>query len=151
MRFRCVIIAVCVMSLPATGSAGAQEIAVRAAISEMLAALNGDDPATFSNFLHDDARGFFVDGSTMIEGVSVMALRAAYFTGLDTNLAMSDLNVMVYRDAAVAGALFQGSVTMPGGATISGTWRYSETRVLDDGTWKVVQYHVSQLGQAVAR
>jgi len=52
--------------------------------------------------------------------------------------------VKVYGNTAVSGALFQGSVTLPGGAVASGSWRYSDTRVLDDGTWKVVQYHVSQ-------
>ena len=68
----------------------------------------------------------------------------AFATGLRVNVVMSDLDVKVYGNTAVSGALFQGSVTLPGGAVASGSWRYSDTRVLDDGTWKVVQYHVSQ-------
>ncbi len=147
MRPRCVIFVFCLMSSLATGSARAQETGVRAAVSETLAALVAGDAITFANFFHDDARGFFVDGSKMIEGMSALALRAAYLTGLRTNVVMSQLNVRVYGNTAVSGALLQGSVTMPGGAMISGTWRYSDTRVLDEGTWKVVQYHVSQLGE----
>ena len=120
---------------------------MRADVSATLAALAAGDAITFVDFFHDDARGFFVNGSNMIEGISVLALRALYLTGLQTNVVMSELNVRVYGNTAVSGALLQGSVTMPGGAMISGTWRYSDTRVLDEGRWKVVQYHVSQLAE----
>ena len=137
----------CLMSPLATASAPAQETDVRAAVSETLAALVAGDAMTFANFFHDDARGFFVDGSNMIEGMSALAFRAAYVTGLRTDVVMSGLNVRVYGNTAVSGALLKGSVTMPGGAMISGTWRYSDTRVLYEGMWKVVQYHLSQLAE----
>ena len=120
---------------------------MRADVSATLAALAAGDAITFVDFFHDDVRGFFVNGSNMIEGISVLALRALYLTGLQTNVVMSELNVRVYGNIAVSGALLQGSVTMPGGAMISGTWRYSDTRVLDEGRWKVIQYHLSQLAE----
>ncbi len=145
MKSRRVIFGLCLLSLLASGSAGAQEDEVRAAVEETLAALNARDVPAFANFYHEDTRGFFVDRSSMIEGFSSLAVRAAFVTGLRLDVVMSDLNVKVYGDAAVAGAVFQGSVTLPGGAVATGTWRYSETRVLEDGTWKVVQYHVSQV------
>ena len=119
---------------------------MRAAVSETLAALVTNDFTTFANFFHDDARGFFVDGSAMIGGVSALAFRAAYLAGLRTNLVMRDLKVRVYGNTAVSGALLGGSVTLPGGAMREGFWRYSDTRVLEEGTWKIVQYHISQLG-----
>ena len=137
----------CLMSSLAAGSVRAQETDVRADVSATLAALAGGDAITFVDFFHDDVRGFFVNGSNMIEGISVLALRALYLTGLQTNVVMSELNVRVYGNTAVSGALLQGSVTMPGGAMISGTWRYSDTRVLDEGRWKVIQYHLSQLAE----
>ena len=145
MKYRRVTFVFSLISLLASSSAGAQEADVRAAVSETLAALIARDVTKFGSFYHADTRGFFVDGSTMIEGFSAVAVRIAYATGLRVNVVMSDLNVNVYGNTAVSGALFQGSVTLPGGAVASGTWRYSETRVLDDGTWKVIQYHVSQL------
>ena len=145
MISRCVILVFCLMSSLAAGSARAQETDVRADVSATLAALAAGDATTFADFFHDDARGFFVSGSNMIEGISVLALRAAYLTGLQMNVVMSELNVRVYGNTAVSGTLLQGSVTMPGGAMISGTWRYSDTRVLDEGRWKVVQYHISPL------
>ena len=144
MKSRPVIFVFCLMSLLASSSVGAQEADVRAAVTETLAAIVAHDVPTFANFYHEDTRGFFVDRSSMIEGFSSLAVRAALLTGLRLDVTMSDLNVKVYGDAAVTGAVFQGSVTLPGGAVATGTWRYSETRVLEDGTWKVVQYHVSQ-------
>ena len=144
MKSRCVILAFCLTSSLASGSAAAQEADVRAAVTETLAALIARDVPTFARFYHDDTRGFFVDRTTMIQGFITIAVRLAFATGLRVNVVMSDLDVKVYGNTAVSGALFQGSVTLPGGAVASGSWRYSDTRVLDDGTWKVVQYHVSQ-------
>ncbi len=144
MKSRRIILVFCLMSSLASGSARAQEADVRAAVEATLAALIARDVPAYANFYHEDTRGFFVDRSNMIEGFSSLAVRAAFITGLRLDVVMSDLNVKVYGDAAVVGALFRGSVTLPGGAVATGTWRYSETRVLDDGTWKVVQYHLSQ-------
>ena len=145
MKSRCVILAFCSMSVLAGGSLRAQEADVRADVSETLSALATRDATTFVDFFHDDVRGFFVDGSSMIEGLSLIAVRAAYLAGLRTNLVMSDLDVRVYGNTAVSGALLSGSVTLPGGAVATGAWRYSDTRVLAEGTWKIVQYHISQL------
>ncbi len=135
------------MSFFASGSVRAQEAEVRADAEETLSALNTGDGPTFVGFFHDDVRGFFVDGSRMIEGLNLLVFRAAYLTGLRTNLVMSNLDVRVYGNTAVSGALLAGSVTLPGGAVRTGTWRYSDTRVLEEGKWKIVQYHISRLAQ----
>ena len=145
MRSRCIIFAFCSMSFLASGSVHAQESNVRADAMETLSALTAGDGPTFMGFFHDEVRGFFVDGSRMIEGLSLMVFRAAYLTGLRTNLVMSNLDVRVYGNTAVSGALLAGSVTLPGGAVRTGTWRYSDTRVLEEGKWKIIQYHISQL------
>ena len=145
MRSRYVIFFFCLMCSRATGPARAQETDVEAAVSETLAALVTNEFTAFANFFHDDVRGFFVDGSAMIEGFSALAFRTAYLAGLRTNVVMRDLNVRVYGNTAVSGALVTGSVTLPGGAVREGTWRYSDTRVLEEGTWKIIQYHISQL------
>ncbi len=144
MKSRRIIFGFCLLSLLASGSAGAQEDEVRAAVSATLAALVARDVSAFASFYHNDTRGFFVDRTSMIEGFSSLAVLAAFATGLRVNVVMNDLDVKVYGNTAVVRAIFQGSVTLPLGAVASGTWRYSETRVLDEGTWKVVQYHVSQ-------
>jgi len=147
VRSRCIILAFCSITLLANAAVQAQEAEVRADISETLSALVNRDATTFVGFFHDDVRGFFVDGSAMVEGLYLLAVRAAYVTGLRTNLVMSNLNVRVYGNTAVSGALLGGSVTLPGGAVRTGTWRYSDTRVLEEGTWKIVQYHISRIGE----
>ena len=144
MKSRRAIFVLCLMSSLASGSADAQEAQVRAAVTATLTALIERDVAAFARFYHDDTRGFFVDRTSMIEGFSSIAVRLAFATGLRVNVVMNDLDVKVYGNTAVVRGIFQGSVTLPLGAVASGTWRYSETRVLEDGTWKVVQYHVSQ-------
>ena len=145
MRSRSVILAFFLISLLAGSSARAQEADVRADVSETLSALVAGDAVAFTDFFHKDAHGFFVSGATLVQGISVMAFRAALLTGLRTNVVMSDLKVKAYGNTAVSAALLGGSVTLPGGAVRTGTWRYSDTRVLEDGKWKVVQYHISQL------
>jgi hypothetical protein len=123
----------------------AQGADVRADISATLSALAAGDGPSFVKYFHEEASGFFVSGSIMTGGVTLLAFRAAYLTGLRTNLVMRNLNVRVYGNTAVSGAVLAGSVTLPGGAVTPGTWRYSDTRVLEEGVWKIVQYHISQL------
>ena len=145
MRSRCIIFVFCFMSVLAPDSAGAQKADVEAAVQEAFEALVARDVTKFASFYHLNTRGFFVDRANMIELFSALAVRAAFATGLRLNVVMSDLDSKVYGNAAVSRAVFRGSVTLPGGAIASGTWLYTDTRVLDDGIWKVIQYHLSQL------
>ena len=123
--------------------ASAQEAEVRAAITESLSAWTSGDVEGFGRFFTADARGFNLDGGVLIQGYNAVALRAALAAGFAFTVRPSNIDVKVYGDAAVASAYLVGSITLPGGATQEGTWRYTETRVRQDGTWKIVQYHVS--------
>ena len=51
--------------------------------------------------------------------------------------------MVVYDGSSVAVGLLEGALTLPGGMRLEGVWRYSETRVLSDGAWKIVQFHIS--------
>ena len=146
MKSRCVILAFCLMSSLGSESVSAQEAEVRAEVARTLSALTARDASRFVDFFHDDARGFFVDGSAMVNGPSLLIVQAAFVTGLRTNVLMSDVDVRVYGNTAVVGALFTGAVTLPGGVVVrTGTWRYTDTRVEEDGEWKIVQFHISQI------
>ena len=122
---------------------------VKEAVLSLFAAVNAGAAGSrvshqmpeFSNF---GRGGGLLDRSTSREERR-KAFQASVAAGFKRNYQPRNIEVRVYGNTAVSGALFQGSVTLPGGAVASGTWRYSETRVLDDGTWKVIQYHVSQL------
>ena len=121
-----------------------QEAEVRAAVAETLDAWTSGRFEDFAGFYHDDARGFFLDGGPLTGGFSVSALEAAQTMGFQTELELEGLEVSVYDGVAASAAYLVGRLILPGGATVDGTWRYTDTRVLEDGEWKVVQFHFSQ-------
>ena len=122
----------------------AQEADVQRSVSEMLSAWESGDFAAFAAFYHEDTRGFFLDGGVLLQGFNVDALTAAYTMGMRAQMAVRDLDVKVYGDVAVSVAYLDGTLTMPGGMEIAGTWRYTDTRVNDGGAWSIVQYHFSE-------
>ena len=124
-----------------------QESDVREAVSQTLAAWSDGDFDRFADFYHRDVRGFFLDGGQLAEGFEIDALRAAHAEGLRADMTLRDLTVEVHGSTAVSAGYLDGQIALPGGLSLSGSWRYSETRVLDDGVWRVVQYHFSQLAQ----
>lgn len=134
-----------------TQATEAQEAEVEAAMLASLNAWNSGDVAAFGGFFTPDARGFNLDGGLLIRGFNGQALEAALAAGFGIDVEPRDIDVKVYGNTAVGVAYLDGSITLPGGAIREGTWRYSETRVNEGGTWKVVQYHISQMTVTVPR
>ncbi len=138
-----------VPSAPSAGALGAQdaEAEVRAALEATVAAWSAGDFDAFAAQYHADVRGFFLDGAPLARGFDAAALRMAFEAGLTADVSIRDVDVRVHDGAAVTVAYLEGAINLPGGAgAIGGTWRYSDTRVRADGAWKVVQYHISELG-----
>ncbi len=131
--------------------AASQEAEVRQAVTETLEAWRSGDFGRFATFYHAETRGFFLDGGALLEGFNVAALEAAYNTGFRAELDLGEVSVRVRGDVATTTALLEGALTMPGGSTVEGTWRYTDTRVLEEGTWKVLQYHFSEMEAPVGR
>jgi uncharacterized protein (TIGR02246 family) len=123
----------------------AQEEDVRAAMLETIAAWSDGDFDRFAQFYHEETRGFLFGGAILARGFNQVALEAAYEAGFRATMELQDIDVKVLGDVAVAVAYAVGSLTLPGGEVREGSWRYSETRVLEGGTWKIVQYHFSEL------
>lgn len=123
----------------------AQEAEVRAAVLESLAAWKEGNVEAFAQFFGPDSRGFNLDGGLLIQGFNPAALQAALAAGLGIDVEPRDVDVKVYGNAAIVVAYLVGSISLPGGVTHEGTWRYSETRVRNGDVWKVVQYHISPL------
>jgi ketosteroid isomerase-like protein len=131
--------------LGGTVSVHAQEAEVTAAVRETLSAWSEEDYETFLSFYHPDARGFFLDGSGLIRGFDPAVLAAARDAGFDAEVELRDLEVQVLGTTAIAVGYISGTLNLPGGMAIEGNWRYSETRVLDGGVWKTIQFHFSEL------
>lgn len=125
-----------------------QEAEVASAVRATLEAWTSGDYESFVASYHEAARGFFLDGSPLMRGFNVEALRAAADAGFRADVELSDLDVKIYGGMSVSVGYLAGTLTMPGGLRLPGTWRYSETRVLDGGTWKIVQFHISPRGEA---
>ncbi|UCG86607.1 MAG: nuclear transport factor 2 family protein [Gemmatimonadota bacterium] len=128
-----------------TQTAQSQEEEVRAAMMASLAAWNEGDVTAFGAFFSTETRGFNLDGGILIRGFNAAALEAALDAGFAIAVEPREIDVKVYGNAAVGVAYLDGSITLPGGTVREGTWRYSETRVKDGDTWKVVQYHISAM------
>ena len=144
-RFKAALIGPVLAMAALVSSAQGQEAAVREAVTGTLAAWSEGDFDRFADYYHPDVRGFFLDGSVVTRGFEVEALRAAHAEGLRAEMTLRELETRVYGSTAVSEGYLDGTIGLPGGMSLSGSWRYSETRVLTDGVWRVVQYHFSQL------
>jgi len=124
------------------------EAAVRASVEALLDAWTNGDFEDLASHYHSAVRGFFLEGAPLTRGFDPVALRMAWEAGLRADISLRELDVQIHDDAAVSVAYVDGSISLPGGQPpVSGTWRYSETRVSADGGWKVVQYHFSRLAE----
>ena len=54
----------------------------------------------------------------------------------------------VFGNTAVTVAQLDGTLRMPGGDAFDGPWRFAETRIRDQGTWRIVQLELSALDPA---
>ncbi|MBT8404767.1 MAG: nuclear transport factor 2 family protein [Gemmatimonadetes bacterium] len=130
---------VLLVALPVHG----QEAEVEAAVRGTLDAWRNGEYAEFVAAYHPDARGFFLDGGDVIASFSLEALEATAEAGFQADVQLRDLDVVVYDATSVAVGLLEGALTLPGGLRLEGVWRYSETRIVTDGAWKIVQFHIS--------
>lgn len=144
-RIATILLMVCCMATPVQPLA-AQEADVRAAMVESLAAWSAADFQRLGTFFSEQARGYMLGGSMLLTGFNPAALEAAVTAGISFDIEPRDIDIwMVAETVAVAVAIVEGVITLPGGAVQEGPWHYSETRRLEGGIWKVVQYHFSLL------
>ncbi len=144
-RITTILLAICCVGISIQPTA-AQEEDVRAAMVESLAAWSAADFQRLGTFFAEQARGYMPGGSILLTGFNPAALEAAVSAGMSFDIEPQDIDIrMVGETVAVAVANVEGVITLPGGVVQEGPWHYSETRVMEGGTWKVVQYHFSLL------
>lgn len=130
----------------AAAPAEAQQAEVESAVRATLEAWSSGDYAGFVASYHPDARGYFLDGGDLLQGFDLATLEATAEAGFEADITLEDLDVVVYGSTAAAVGMLEGGLILPGGMRIEGPWRYSETRVLSDGAWRIVQFHLSRHG-----
>ena len=148
-RIVTIVLLVALCAVVSVQTAVAQEDEVRAAMVESLAAWSAADFQKLGNFYAAETRGYMLDGGMLITGYNAAALEMAVSAGFGFNVEPRDIDIMMVTETvAVTVAIVEGAITMPGGEVQEGSWRYSETRKLEGGVWKVVQYHFSPLSIA---
>ena len=107
-----------------------------------VAAANAADADAFIPQFLPEAKGFFVN-SSLLSPFSEEDERALFEAGFKSDLQLSDIEVEVHGKMAATTAYFIGTFFLPGGSSIEGAWRYSETRLKKDGAWRILRYHFS--------
>ena len=142
-----ILLTICCMGA-STQMGSAQEEEVRTAMVESLAAWSAGDFQRLGTFFAEETRGYMLGGSMLITGFNPEALQAAVSAGFSFQIEPNEIDILMVGEAvAVAVAMIEGTVTLPGGEVQDGPWQYSETRVLEEGRWRVVQYHFSPLAE----
>ena len=143
-----ILLTICCMGA-STQTGAAQEEEVRAAMVESLAAWSAGDFQRLGTLFAEQARGYMLGGSVLISGFNPEALEAAVSAGFSFAIEPREIDIMMVGETvAAAVAMIEGTITLPGGGVQEGPWQYSETRVLENGRWKVIQYHFSPLAAA---
>jgi hypothetical protein len=133
-------------ALPLATPLGAQETEVREALLRTVATWNSGAHDEFRSYFMPTVHGFYLDGAVLYEGLNPLDEdRALYAAGFKPNVVARQIAIRVYGNTAVAAAYFTGTIALPGGAQLQGPWRYTETRIRDGSTWKILQRHFSKL------
>jgi hypothetical protein len=134
-----------ILLLLSPGSAAGQtpEAELTAAAKRTLDAYNKGDTTVFRSMFMPTVRGFWMDNSVLTGGDDISAPPPAGGEP-KPNVSLRGLSVRVYGNTGVLAGYFVGTLYADGQAK-NGTWRFTETRIKDRNTWKVVQFHFSPL------
>ncbi len=117
---------------------------VKAAVLAVDDAFKTKDVDAIARYMHPDHSRFFA-GGLLIEGFSKEPLKAFFDAGGEVDLVSRHLGVKIYGNTAVVTGYNEGTVTSPDGNVDSFTLRFSEIWIKQEGQWKRVHIHSSQL------
>lgn len=118
---------------------------VRQAHAAHIAGLNQGNVAALMDLLHPQGTFFHIDGNLLNLNPDHQTLQQGYAAGLAYQVQMRHEQIDLYDNSAVVTAYAVGSITWPGGKTLSGTWRYTSVWIKTDGAWRNVHVHASPL------
>lgn len=116
---------------------------VRRAQDLHLSAWNQGDVDAYLSLTSDEAMGFGASGDLASHAGRQAQLLNMYAAGYRPDFTYRNRTVQLHGEAAFTTAYLLGSLTTPSGRKLSGTFRYTEVRVWEDRTWKLIQYHLS--------
>ena len=141
MRITVLALILSAVSVPASGQTPEED--VTAAVKRTIDAYNKGDTTAFQAMFMPTVREFYIDNSVL---TSTDDIQPTPVPGGEPkpSVAVRQLSVRVYGTTAVVAGYFVGTL-YDGTQAKQGTWRFTETRVKDGNTWKVVQFHFSPL------
>src|SRR6185503_19390429 len=90
------------------------------------------------------------EGGFLISSIDPSELKTAFQAGFKVNMEVHNLEAAVYGDSAVTTFLARTVITPPNGPQrTEGPWRTSQFWNKQDGAWKLVHSHQSQLGRGI--
>ena len=145
MKRLTIIIIVLVGGIVLTTIAAADDVDdVKAAVLAVDDAFKTKDVDAIARYMHPD-HSRFLAGGLLIEGFNKEGLKALFDSGLQVDIVSRHLGVKIYGNTAVVTGYNEGTVTLPGGNVDSFTRRFSEIWIKQEGQWKRVHIHSSQL------
>ncbi len=122
-----------------------QSSPVSTAVEQTFAAMSAGDASSLRAQYMSGAR-IFLDVGPLIELELDEWLQV--FRGVDWTPV--DVESRVLGATAVTVARVEGTLRLPSGTVVEGPFRYSETRVRGDGTWRIVQQEISPVEQTAS-
>jgi CubicO group peptidase (beta-lactamase class C family) len=119
---------------------------VKAAVMNLLGAINSSNPDQIERYLTPQQNAFRRDGGLLAQFLEVSALRNDFRAGVKVKIDVSDLETAVYGDTALATCILSQTVTLPGGRVRNdGPLRTSMVWNKQEEAWKLVHAHQSAL------
>ena len=122
---------------------------VKAASQALDAAFENKDMAVILGYMHPERSRYGSGGGLLWEGFRGDGLKAAFDAGLKIdNGTIRHLTVKIYGNTGVVTGYRGINVTLANGTTFRGTDRISEVWIKQQGKWKLIHSHSSQLDPA---
>ena len=119
---------------------------VKAATEAWLSDLNAQNVTAYVAYYHPEETSYGGLGDLLTEGIHTKEFMTVFFeAGFKTDLQWRHLKVKVFGKAAIVTGYLAGAVTLPGGKGLEDSWRTSVMWVQEEGKWKIVHFHASEL------
>jgi CubicO group peptidase (beta-lactamase class C family) len=128
----------------------AAEAEVKAAVMDIIAGFNSGSVDQIERRLAPQQNRFQGEGGFLTSFMNAAELRQAFQTGYKLKMEVHNLEAAVYGDSAIATFFMATTVTAPNGSPRpEGPWRTSYFWNKQDGVWKLVHAHQSQMNRAM--
>jgi CubicO group peptidase (beta-lactamase class C family) len=128
------------------GSNPKAEAEVNAALAGLIAGLNSAKPEQVEQYLAPEQTGFRGNKGPLAFFIDPDGLRPDFGAGVRLDFQIHNLETAIYGDTALSTCFMSGMVTLPGGNKRSdGPWRLSLVWNKQNGAWKIVHAHQSEL------